>query len=90
MSPTKPGIDKTAVVSANGTRADARCAKKSDGGRVCAASTRCAVCGIEVPLDEAVVPEAADQLAYLCGLDCYAHWRAIAAISFPSVTPESD
>ena len=70
--------------------ADARCVKNSDSGRVLAASTRCAVCGIEVPLDEAVVPEATDQLTYLCGLDCYAHWRAIAAISFPSVTPESD
>ena len=55
-----------------------------------ATSIRCAVCGIEVPLDEAVVPEATDQLTYLCGLDCYARWRAIAAISFPSVTPESE
>jgi uncharacterized protein DUF3330 len=70
--------------------ADAGCGKNSDNGRVPTASTRCAVCGIEVPLDEAVVPEAADQLTYLCGLDCYARWRAIAAIVFPSVSPESD
>ena len=60
--------------------ANARCGKNSDNGRVPTASTRCAVCGIEVPLDEAVVPEAADQLTYLCGLDCYARWRAIAGI----------
>ena len=53
-------------------------------------SARCAVCAIEVPLDEAVVPEAADQLTYLCGLDCYARWRATAAISFPSLSPEPD
>ena len=66
------------------------CVKNSDSGRVLAASTRCVVCGIEVPLDEAVVPEATDQLTYLCGLDCYARWREIAAISFPSVSPESD
>lgn len=44
---------------------------------------RCTVCRIEVPLDEAVVPEAVDQLTYLCGLDCYARWRAAAASAFP-------
>jgi hypothetical protein len=32
--------------------------------------TVCAVCRIEVPYDEAVVPEVTDQLTYLCGLDC--------------------
>ena len=53
-------------------------------------SVRCTVCGIDVPLDEAVVPEAMDQLTYLCGLDCYASWRATAAISFPSLSPESN
>ena len=46
---------------------------------------RCVVCGIEVPLDEAVVPEAVDRLTYLCGLDCYARWRAAAAQSFPAL-----
>ena len=70
--------------------ADAGCVKNSDDVGFPTASIRCAVCGIEVPLDEAVVPEAADQLTYLCGLDCYARWRAIAAIAFPSVSPESD
>ena len=45
----------------------------------------CAVCAIQVPLDEAVVPEVADRLVYLCGLDCYARWRAAAATSYPSV-----
>ena len=49
-------------------------------------SVRCAVCGIDVPLDEAVVPETIDQLTYLCGLECYARWRAIAAVSFPSLS----
>ena len=68
--------------------ADAGCGKNSDNGQFPAASTWCAVCGIEVPLDEAVVPEATEQLTYLCGLDCYARWRAIAALSFPSVSPE--
>jgi hypothetical protein len=52
--------------------------------------TLCAVCGIEVPLDEAVVPEATDQLTYLFGLDSYARWRAAAAISFPSLLPKPD
>ena len=45
----------------------------------------CAVWAIEVPLDEAVVPEVADWLVYLCGLDCYARWRGDAVIAFPSV-----
>ena len=69
--------------------ADAGCGKNSDDVGFPTASIRCAVCGIEVPLDEAVVPEAADQLTYLCGLDCYARWRSSAAVSFPSVAPES-
>jgi len=52
--------------------------------------TVCAVCGIEVPLDEAVVPETMDELTYICGLDCYARWRATAAISFPSLSTKPD
>ena len=44
----------------------------------------CVVCAIEVPLDEAIVPEVADCLVYLCGLDCYARWRDTAATSFPA------
>jgi len=35
----------------------------------------CTVCLQEVPLSEAVVPEATDYLIYLCGLDCYERWR---------------
>jgi hypothetical protein len=49
------------------------------------AFTTCVVCAIEVPLDEAVVPEVADQLLYFYGLDCYAIWRAAAATSFRSL-----
>lgn len=41
------------------------------------------VCVVEVPLDEAVVPEVVDQLLYLYGFDCYASWRWAAATSFP-------
>ena len=35
----------------------------------------CAVCEHEVPISEAVVPEATDYVVYLCGLDCYQRWR---------------
>ncbi len=52
--------------------------------------TRCAVCAIEVPLDEAFVPEPTDRLMYVCGLDCYERWRAGAAISFPSLAPNPE
>ena len=45
----------------------------------------CVVCAIDVPLDEAIVPEVADCLVYLCGLDCYAQWRGRAAMSFPAL-----
>jgi Domain of unknown function (DUF3330) len=50
---------------------------------------QCAVCSIEVPLDEAVVPEPMERLMYFCGLDCYARWRAAAAVSFPALSPQS-
>ena len=36
----------------------------------------CAVCEHEVPISEAVIPEATDYVVYLCGLDCYQRWRA--------------
>jgi hypothetical protein len=39
----------------------------------------CEVCQHEIPLSEAVVPEASDYVAYFCSLDCYAAWRARAA-----------
>jgi hypothetical protein len=53
--------------------------------RVEEAFVTCAVWAIEVPLDEAVVPEVADWLVYLWGLDCYARWRGDAVTSFPSL-----
>ena len=36
----------------------------------------CQVCQHEIPLSEAIVPEAADYVAYFCSLDCYAAWRS--------------
>jgi hypothetical protein len=47
-------------------------------GQAPAVGVICAVCRHEVPLSEAVVPEATDYLIYLCGLDCYQQWRASA------------
>ena len=44
----------------------------------------CSVCQHEIPLSEAIVPEAADYVAYFCSLDCYAAWRARAAASYSS------
>ena len=35
----------------------------------------CDVCCKEVPLSEAKISEAADYVAYFCGLDCYAKWN---------------
>ncbi|MBI1888271.1 MAG: DUF3330 domain-containing protein [Nitrosomonadales bacterium] len=35
----------------------------------------CQLCRKEVPLSEAKVAEAADYVAYFCGLDCYAKWK---------------
>lgn len=35
----------------------------------------CDVCRKEVPLSEAVVPEAKDYVAHFCGLDCYEQWK---------------
>ena len=34
----------------------------------------CIVCEHEVPISEAVIPEATDYVVYLCGLDCYQRW----------------
>jgi Domain of unknown function (DUF3330) len=36
----------------------------------------CSICRHEIPLSEAVVPEAIDYLIYFCGLECYERWRA--------------
>lgn len=35
----------------------------------------CEVCMKEVPVSEAVVPEATDYVAHFCGLDCYQKWK---------------
>lgn len=35
----------------------------------------CDVCLKEVPITEAVVPEATDYVAHFCGLECYEKWR---------------
>ena len=39
------------------------------------ASVSCDMCRKEVPLSEAVIPEAADYVAHFCGLDCYSQWK---------------
>ena len=36
----------------------------------------CRVCEREVPISEAVVPEATDYVVHLCGLECYQRWIA--------------
>ncbi len=35
----------------------------------------CKVCMKEIPLSEAVVPEASDYVAHFCGVQCYDKWR---------------
>jgi hypothetical protein len=35
----------------------------------------CKVCMKEIPLSEAVVPEAVDYVAHFCGVQCYDKWR---------------
>jgi len=35
----------------------------------------CDVCRKEVPLSEAVVPEAEDYFAHFCGMECYTEWK---------------
>jgi hypothetical protein len=35
----------------------------------------CEICLKEVPISEAVVPEATDYVAHFCGLDCYQKWK---------------
>ena len=45
-------------------------------GATAVVSIVCRACDREVPISEAVVPEAADYVVYLCGLDCYQRWIA--------------
>ena len=35
----------------------------------------CEICLKEVPLSEAVIPEAEDYVAHFCGLECYNQWK---------------
>lgn len=35
----------------------------------------CEICMKEVPVSEAVIPEAADYVVNFCGLECYAKWK---------------
>ena len=35
----------------------------------------CSVCRKEVPLSEAMIPEAEDYVAHFCGLECYTQWK---------------
>jgi hypothetical protein len=49
----------------------------------------CSVCGREVPLSEAVVPEVSDYMPFLCGLECYAQWRTQAERFLESSTSSS-
>lgn len=36
----------------------------------------CEICMKEVPLTEAMVPEAEDYFVHFCGLDCYQQWKS--------------
>ena len=47
--------------------------KKSDLPEV--EKVSCAICSKEIPLSEALIPEAADYMVYFCGLECYAQWK---------------
>jgi hypothetical protein len=42
------------------------------------ASVKCQTCGCDIPLDEAVVPEALPYVVNFCGLECYSRWRSAA------------
>jgi hypothetical protein len=36
----------------------------------------CEVCLKEVPISEAMIPEAADYVMHFCGLECYEKWKS--------------
>ena len=38
-------------------------------------SVKCEVCLKEVPVSEAIVPEASDYFVHFCGLECYGKWK---------------
>jgi hypothetical protein len=54
-----------------GATSRAGVAERSAGDELVA----CDVCLREVPRSEAVVPEAADYVAYFCGLRCFEKWK---------------
>ncbi len=35
----------------------------------------CKMCMKEIPISEAIVPEATEYVAYFCGVECYDRWR---------------
>jgi hypothetical protein len=35
----------------------------------------CQICMKEIPLSEAVVPEATEYVAHFCGVECYDKWK---------------
>lgn len=35
----------------------------------------CEICMKEVPVTDAMVPEAEGYFVHFCGLDCYQHWK---------------
>ena len=35
----------------------------------------CAVCMKDIPLSEAIIPEATDYVVHFCSPDCYEKWR---------------
>lgn len=35
----------------------------------------CKMCMKEVPVSEAIIPEAIDYVAHFCGVECYDRWR---------------
>jgi hypothetical protein len=41
-------------------------------GREC---VLCETCMKEIPISEAIVPEAIDYTAHFCGVECYDRWR---------------
>jgi len=36
----------------------------------------CEICLKEVPITEAIFPEATDYVAHFCGLECYEKWKS--------------
>ena len=47
----------------------------------------CDICRKEVPLSEAMIPEAEDYVAHFCGLECYTTWKKQ---SDKAVKPDGD